>query len=100
MRPQQLSSKREPLVDVVENDETITVTAELPGVAKDDIELEATENMLTINVDDEDRQYYKEVELPTEVDTDSARATYQNGILDVELHKVERKQKGTKIQLD
>lgn len=100
MRLQQLSSIREPLVDVVETDETITVTAELPGVAKEDIELEATENMLTINVDDEDRQYYKEVELPTEVDTDSAHATYQNGILDIELHKAERKQKGTKIQLD
>ncbi|MBS3772940.1 MAG: Hsp20/alpha crystallin family protein [Candidatus Thermoplasmatota archaeon] len=100
MRPEQLSSKREPLVDVVENEETITITAELPGVAKEDIELETTEDTLTINVDDDQREYYKEVELPAEVDTDSATATYQNGILDIELHKAEQKKTGTTIHLD
>ncbi len=99
-RPRELSSKREPLVDVVEGEDTVTVTAELPGVDKKDIELEATEDTLTINVDDEERQYYKEVDLPAAVDIDSAQATYQNGILDIELHKAEPKKKGTTIQLD
>lgn len=100
MRPQQLSSTREPLVDVVEKDDTITITAELPGVAKEDIDLEVTEDMLTINVEDEEREYYKEVYLPTEVNAEEAEATYRNGILDIELHKAERKRTGTKIQLD
>ncbi len=100
MRPRQLSSTREPLVDIVEKDDTITVTAELPGVAKEDIDLEVTENTLTINVEDDERDYYKEVELPAEVETEGAAATYQNGILDIELHKAEQKKKGTKIQLD
>lgn len=100
MRPRELSSKREPLVDVVEGEDTVTVTAELPGVDKEDIELEATEDTLVINVEDEERQYYKEVDLPVPVDTDSASATYQNGILDIELHKAERKRTGTTIHLD
>lgn len=100
MRPKQLSSKREPLVDIVEKNGSITVTAELPGVNKEDIDLEVTETTLTINVEDDEREYYKEVELPAEVKTDGAQATYRNGILDIELQKVEEKKKGTKIQLD
>jgi len=97
--PQQLES-REPLVDVIEGKDTISVTAEVPGVDKKDIDLEITENTLTIKVDKDKRKYYKEVELPCEVDANSAKASYQNGVLDIELKKAKPKKKGKKISIE
>ncbi len=91
---------REPLVDVMETDDKVSVTAEVPGVKKEDIDLEVTENTLTIKVDTKDRKYYKEVELPCEVDPNSAKATYQNGVLDVELKKAKPKKAGKKIKIE
>lgn len=41
-----------------------------------------------IKVDAEESKYYNEVELPCNVDTDSAITSFQNGVLDVELKKV------------
>jgi len=72
----------------------------VPGVKKEDIDLEVTENTLTIKVDTKDRKYYKEVELPCEVDPNSAKATYQNGVLDVELKKAKPKKAGKKIKIE
>ena len=91
--------RREPLVDVVEDDEVITITAEVPGVNKKDIDLEITDGTLIIRVDQDQRKYYKEVQLPAEIDQDSATASYQNGILDIELKKAIKTKKGKKIHL-
>ncbi len=90
---------REPLVDVIEGDDKVSVTAEVPGVKKDDIELEVVDDTLKIQVDTKERKYYKEVKLPCEVDANSAKATYQNGVLDVELKKIKPKKKGKKIKV-
>ncbi|RLF47430.1 MAG: Hsp20/alpha crystallin family protein [Thermoplasmata archaeon] len=98
-RPGITEEVREPLVDVIEGDDKISVTAEVPGVKKEDIDLEITDNTLKIKVDTKDRKYYKEVELPAEVDPNSAKATYQNGVLDVELKKLKPKKKGKKIKI-
>ncbi|EDY36466.1 Hsp20/alpha crystallin family [Aciduliprofundum boonei T469] len=102
IREESMEGYREPLVDVMENDKTISITAEMPGVTKDDIELDLDEdsNVLTIKVDTPERKYYKEVELPAKVKPDSAKATYKNGILDVVFERVEpRKKKGRKIKV-
>ncbi|MCD6171230.1 MAG: Hsp20/alpha crystallin family protein [Thermoplasmata archaeon] len=91
---------REPLVDVIESNDKISVTAEVPGVEKKDINLEIIDNnKLIIKVETAERKYYKEVELPAEVDEKSAKATYQNGVLDVELKKLRPKKKGKKIEI-
>lgn len=92
--------RREPLVDVVEEEGIITITAEVPGVDKKDIDLEITEGTLCIKVDQNEREYYKEVKLPAEVEQDSATASYRNGILDIELKKTKKTKKGKKIHLD
>ncbi len=99
-RPGITEEVREPLVDVIESDDKISVTAEVPGVKKEDIDLEVTENTLRIKVDTKDRKYYKEVELPAEVDPKSAKATYQNGVLDVEIKKLKPKKKGRKVKIE
>ncbi|MBC7081253.1 MAG: Hsp20/alpha crystallin family protein [Thermoplasmatales archaeon] len=90
---------REPLVDVIEEGDKICVTAEVPGVTKEDINLEITDSKLVIKVDREDRKYYKEVKLPAKVDEDSAKATYQNGVLDIEFKKIKAEKKGKRIEI-
>jgi len=92
--------EREPLVDVAEEDDEVVVVAELPGVEKEDIELNATERELVISVDTEKRKYYKRLELPAEVDPKSAKASYRNGILEVRLKKIRPERKGERIKIE
>ncbi|MEM0266012.1 MAG: archaeal heat shock protein Hsp20 [Archaeoglobaceae archaeon] len=79
--------ERKPLVDVIETDNEVQVIAEMPGVRKEDIELKATERSLEIKAEGESRKYHEIVNLPAEVDPDSARARYNNGVLEVTLAK-------------
>jgi len=92
--------ERRPLVDVIETDTEIQVIAEMPGVNKEDIEVNATETTLEIRAEGENRKYYETVELPSEVDPDSAKARYNNGVLEVILKKRTPKKSGKKIQID
>jgi HSP20 family protein len=95
-----IKSEREPLVDIIEEAGSLKVVAEVPGVEKNDIQLYATEKSLTIKVDTPSRKYYKEVELPVEVDPKSAKSTYKNGVLEVSLKKVSPKPKGEPIKIE
>ena len=81
-KPLSLQEAREPLVDVIQEPDQVKVIAELPGVEKDDIQLFATERTLTLDVTSPDHRYHKELELPFEVDEDSASSTYRNGVLE------------------
>ncbi len=93
--------EREPLVDVIEEEKTIKVIAELPGVKKEDIDLRVEESMLTIKVDTPERKYFKEVSLPTPVSEHGAKATYNNGVLEVILQKKETKSlKGERVRIE
>ncbi|NPA74972.1 MAG: Hsp20/alpha crystallin family protein [Euryarchaeota archaeon] len=99
----ELSEYREPLVDVMEDDKHISVTAELPGVSKDDIELnlENDNTVLVLKVDTPERKYYKEVQLPAKVRADTVKATYKNGILDVVFEREKPKEKkGKRIKIE
>ncbi|MHA1291312.1 MAG: archaeal heat shock protein Hsp20 [Promethearchaeota archaeon] len=91
---------REPLVEVSEEEEHLIVIAEMPGVSKEDIELKATTNSLTISSKSENigRKYYKEIDLPTAINSNYAKARYQNGILEVKLKKIN--EKSTNIKID
>ncbi|MEM2918732.1 MAG: archaeal heat shock protein Hsp20 [Candidatus Altiarchaeota archaeon] len=94
---------REPLTDIIEKDKEILVVAEIPGVEKNEINLDVTDDALTISVNTERRKYHKELKLPYKVKTDSAKATYKNGILEVKLEKIEEKKpekKGVKIKVE
>jgi len=98
--PLNLTERMEPLVDVIEDGETLKVVAELPGVEKMDIRLEATDHSLTINVDNPTRKYYKELEFPEEVDEKSAKSNYTNGVLEIVFRKKRRDDAGTEISIE
>ena len=95
-------NEREPLVDVIEGDKEVTVIAELPGIEKKDIKLDVTENDISIKVDTEKRKYQKELELPCEVKPGNAKASYKNGVLEVKLAKVKKKdkKKGVNVKVE
>jgi len=82
-----LGERREPLFDVFDEGDSVKLMAELPGVEKDDINLELAEGLLKIKVDTPTRKYYEEVKLPSEVEKETVESTYRNGILEVKLKK-------------
>jgi HSP20 family protein len=94
------SDTREPLVDVMNEPEQVRVVAELPGVEKSDIKTTIGEDTLTIKVDSATRKYYKEVSLPSGVDPESSKATYNNGVLEIVLRKPKPRPKGKEIRID
>ena len=91
-----IREQKEPLMDMLAEEEEVVVVAELPGVEKEDINLHASENELTISVDTPQRKYHKELPLPEEVDSKPVKASYKNGVLEVRFKK---KGKGEKIRI-
>jgi HSP20 family protein len=94
--------EREPLTDIIETDESIAITIELPGVEKEDIDLEVFETEAIIKVDTLGRKYYKQIGLPCAVIPSSTRATYKNGILDISIEKRAKvsERKRTHVKID
>jgi HSP20 family protein len=90
-----ISDEREPLTDIIEGDNDIAITIEIPGVEKENVDLQVTEDTLEIKVDIPERKYHKVVDLPSKVKPKSTKATYKNGILDIVLDKKERKRGGS-----
>ena len=95
-----VKKEREPLVDIVDTDGEIKVIVELPGVEKEKIKLSGTEDKLIISVDDPDRKYYKEIDIPSKVAPKKAKTTYKNGVLEVTIPKIEEKQKKEEIKIE
>ena len=97
-----ISEEREPLTDIIEGDTDVAITVEIPGVEKENIDLNVTEETLEIKVDAPQRKYHKVVDLPCGVKPKSTKATYKNGILDVVLEKKDKKkgESGYKVSIE
>ncbi len=79
---------REPLVDVHETDSEVLITAELPGVEKKDISLIPLKNdQVEISVNTKEAKFYKVLKLPSPVLPKTAKANFNNGILEVSFKK-------------
>ncbi|MFW6110973.1 MAG: archaeal heat shock protein Hsp20 [Thermoproteota archaeon] len=90
-----IKEERAPLVDVLEEGEEVMVIVELPGVAEEDIDLKASEESLTIQVDTPEREYHRKLSLPVEVNPKKYKTSYKNGVLQVRF----KKKKEEKIHL-
>jgi len=88
-----ISDSQKSMTDVIEGDEIVTVTIELPDVKKEDLELKVTENVLKIKVDSPQHKYHKVINLPCDVKEKTTKATYKNGILDVIIKRKEKRSK-------
>ena len=89
----------EPLTDVMEVDDKVIITFELPGVEKKNIDLQATEDSLILEAERDGRKYFKEVPLPEKVKPDSIEARYNNGVLEVTLKTAAKRKKGKRIPI-
>ncbi len=93
----------EPMVDVIEHEDEVWVVADMPGVEKDKIKVRVSPDGKKLVIRAEDgKKYYKEVELPAEVDPKSAKATYKNGVLEVKLKKKGkgREEEGFEVKIE
>ena len=86
----QLGIKRTSIyIDVLETEEKVNVIAEMPGIEKEYIQLNATDLILDIETLYGNPKYSERIELPVKVDPQSAKATYQNGVLEVTFKRLE-----------
>ncbi|MGC8572926.1 MAG: archaeal heat shock protein Hsp20 [Caldisphaera sp.] len=95
-----VSDEIEPMVDVIDHNDEIWIVADLPGVAKENIKVNATEDKIYIKATGDMRKYSKEVELPSKIDPDSVKATYKNGVLEIKVKKKKEEPKGKEIKIE
>ncbi len=96
------SDKREPLVDTIVDDKEniIKMVAEMPGVTKEDINVVVEDKTVNITAEHGDKKYEANVPIKYKVDKDSAKASYQNGILELTFKlQEESKPKGKKVEV-
>ena len=96
-----ISSEREPLVDISSTDKEVKIVAEMPGIKKENIKINAYENSVEIISDDPQRKYHKVIDLPPEADIETVKSKYNNGILEVVFNKKKQtKPKGKEIKVE
>lgn len=93
-----------PVVDIIENDNELIVRAELPGVKREDIDVEVTSDSLTIRGErvfpSDEKNNYLRIERPygkfqrqfsigVAVQPDKVKASYRDGILEITVPKAE-----------
>jgi len=106
-----------PAVNVEETADELILTAELPGMKVDDVNIELENNVLTISGEkseqrtegSEERRYHlwertygsfqRSFTLPRTVKADDIRAHFENGVLEVHMPKVPEA-KGRKIAIE
>ena len=84
----QVGEECEPLIDLFLDETSVVVVAELPGIDKESIEVDATEDKMTISVNSARHKYYRDLNLPAKVDPKSSAASFKNGVLEVRLKKI------------
>ena len=92
-------------LDVFESNQEVEVSASIPGVKPEDIDISVTGDMLTIKGEileekEEEKEgsfhlrerrwgsFQRSIQLPTLVKTDKAQAEFENGVLTLRLPKV------------
>lgn len=110
-------STRLPSLDVYEDKDHVVVKAEIPGMKKEDIEVNILGDLLTIKGEKKkeeevkEQDYYRRersygsfarnVSLPCEVKGDEVKASFKDGVLEVRMPKTEEaKKKSITVKVD
>jgi len=108
---------RIPALEIVEEKDDIVIKAELPGMKKEDVEVQLADNLLTIKGEKKQEEEKKEkgyyycersfgsfersIEIPREVQTEKGRANFKDGVLEIRLPKTEAaKKKEIKLKVE
>lgn len=100
-----LEGAEAPRVDVIDREDEIVVRAEMPGVAKGDVDISLGEGTITLrgtikeyDEKEGDNYFYREraqeefvrtLNLPAAVDGTKAKATYEDGLIHIVLPKLQ-----------
>jgi HSP20 family molecular chaperone IbpA len=76
-----------PLIDVLEDDDEISVIAEFAGFSRESLKISVKDQKLTLSAKASERKYHKSLNLPKRVIPDTACTTYKNGVLEIRLKK-------------
>ena len=104
-----------PHVDVVERDGKVLISADLPGVKKEDVKVEINQDSVTIQGQrhqentSSDRGYfqsersygsfYRTIPLPEGANTDNASATFRDGVLQIEVQAPTQQSRGRTLEI-
>ena len=104
-----------PPVEVSERDGQLVICADLPGLTKDDVHVEVTDDALLITgerrSEHEERQggtfrsersygtFRRQIPLPEGVDADQATATFKDGVLQVTMPAPQRQERSRRIEI-
>jgi HSP20 family protein len=107
-----------PAVDIVEGDTSYKISAELPAMNAEDVDISINDSYLTIKGEKKEEKeehdknntivrrerhygsYQRTIALPQNVDTSKADASFKNGVLHIEVpKKAEEQTKSRKIQI-
>ena len=105
-----------PRIDVSEEEDAFLLSAEMPGIGKDDVDLRVTEDSITLRAEKKTEReensdkfhlverrfgtFSRSLELPQSVDPDNVSAEFKDGVLTVTLPKAPEAQNGSrKIEL-
>ena len=91
-----------PAVNIIEDEEGLILTADIPGASKDTLDINVEKGILTINAPAEHTipgasayrefelaSYYRQFTIPESLDHEKAQADYLNGILTLRIPKAE-----------
>jgi HSP20 family molecular chaperone IbpA len=97
-----------PHVEVVQRGDELVISADLPGTKKEDVQVEVDEGRLVIQGERRSRretteggvqrsertygQFYREIPLPRGADTEGARASLEDGVLEIRVRVPGRRQ--------
>ena len=99
------NTMRTPVVDVDERDDEVVASIEIPGVNKEDIQLDVRNGMLNIKAEHKDEKenkgkdkyvyqrsyqgFARSMPIPDYINEDKVKAKYDNGVLKVHMPKKE-----------
>jgi HSP20 family protein len=103
-----------PAMDLVETDDELVLRADLPGLGREDIEIEVKDNTLTVSgerkaeheqkgegfhrVERASGRFSRSLDLPRGIDANSVGANFERGVLEVRIPKPEER-KPTRVQI-
>jgi HSP20 family protein len=97
------SAIRQPLVDtsINEKENTLVITAEMPGITKEDVKVTMEEGLVSIHAEKGNKKYHTELPVDNELDADSTKASYINGVLELKIQfKKPIKSKSKEIKVE
>ncbi len=109
-----LNNYKKPITNIHETDNELIVELEIPGMHKEDIDVQINNNSIEIRAEQKQEQtaedekkhtktyetsytgFYRSFNLPRNVNSQGAQAEYENGVLKIKMPKIELKENKTK----